>query len=217
MQLKLQNVRGSFLDIIEATQFQGQGDFYWGGTFLVASDSTAICDALGMPKDKPGKAKDAVDKALRQVALNNPKWQGKTPDGRLKAEMYLDNILGDAKACCWTDGNKKEYDGYVGNWALSTKRYVSKGRPTMLDRDRSPILQADGTPYPGKEGRMYSGAYYNVVVEIWAQDNKFGKGLRCELLGVQFSKDGDAFSGGAAAPADSFDDLGEGVEADALI
>jgi hypothetical protein len=37
-----------------------------------------------------------------------------------------------------------------------------------------------------------------VVIRVWPQDNSFGRGVRCELMGVQFAKDGDAF--GEASP-----------------
>jgi hypothetical protein len=36
------------------------------------------------------------------------------------------------------------------------------------------------------------------------------------LSGVQFNRDGDAFTGGGAASEDDFDDLGEGADADEL-
>ena len=44
-------------------------------------------------------------------------------------------------------------------------------------------------------------------VEIWAQNNKYGKGIRAELRGVQFYRDGDAFTAGGVAKADEFEDL----------
>ncbi len=58
------------------------------------------------------------------------------------------------------------------------------------------------------DGKPYSGCYVNGIVDIWAQDNGFGRRLNATLKGVQFVKDGDAFSGGTAVSADAFDDLG---------
>jgi hypothetical protein len=46
------------------------------------------------------------------------------------------------------------------------------------------------------------------VVDIWAQENKFGKGVRAQLLGVQFVKDGEAFRKTSKASEDDFADLG---------
>ena len=100
--------------------------------------------------------------------------------------------------------------------ALSAHRYQEKGRPLVFDNDKSPIYQLDNTVYPGKEGRIYSGCFVNATVEIWAQDNKNGKGLRCTLLGIQRVRDGDAFGGGSRPDADDFDDVSEGADADDL-
>ena len=47
----------------------------------------------------------------------------------------------------------------------------------------------------------------NASIELWAQDNSFGKRVNASLRGVQFLKDGDAFAGGGAASDDEFDDL----------
>ena len=72
--------------------------------------------------------------------------------------------------------------------AWSTCRRATKARPRVLDRDKSPLTQSDGRPY--------SGCYVNVSIDIWAQDNKFGKRVNAKLLAVQFHADGEAFSGG---------------------
>lgn len=50
------------------------------------------------------------------------------------------------------------------------------------------------------------------MLEFWAQDNKFGKRVNATLMGVQFFRDGDAFSGGGAASDDDFDDVTSGAE-----
>ncbi|MWN55950.1 ssDNA-binding protein, partial [Escherichia coli] len=62
-----------------------------------------------------------------------------------------------------------------------------------------------------------AGCYVNAVIDIWAQDNNFGKRINASLGGVQFLRDGDAFAGGGVASADDFDDISEGADAEALI
>jgi hypothetical protein len=57
------------------------------------------------------------------------------------------------------------------------------------------------------DGTLYSGCYVVVHVNIWAQDNQFGKRINCGLLGVQFYKDGEAFSGGRISSVDEFDEI----------
>ena len=55
----------------------------------------------------------------------------------------------------------------------------------------------------------------NAKVSFWAQDNGFGKRIKCTLLAIQFWKHGDAFSGGAKreVAADEFAEI-EGSDAD---
>ncbi len=80
----------------------------------------------------------------------------------------------------------------------------NKARPLVLDRDKTPLTAADGKPY--------SGSYMNVSLEIWAQDNNFGKRINATLKGVQFVGDGDSFGGGAPASPDDFEDLAVGED-----
>ncbi len=86
---------------------------------------------------------------------------------------------------------------------------LTKPRPTVIDRDRTALIQADGRPY--------AGCYVNAVVDIWAQDNNFGKRINASLSGVQFLRDGDAFAGGGVAAPDDFDDISEGADAEGLV
>ena len=77
----------------------------------------------------------------------------------------------------------------------------SKTRPGIFDGQRNELTQADGKPY--------SGCYVNANLELWAQDNSFGKRINAQLRGIQFLRDGDAFAGGGApANADEFDEIG---------
>ena len=93
---------------------------------------------------------------------------------------------------------KAEYDGFSDMMFVSTR---SKVRPLVIDRDRAPLTAADG--------RVYSGCYVNAQIELWAQDNSYGKRINAQLKGVQFVRDGDAFGGGGTpASADDFGDLG---------
>jgi len=80
----------------------------------------------------------------------------------------------------------------------------SKTRPTVLNRDKTPVAEADGV--------LYGGCYVNALLDVWAQDNAFGKRINATLKGVQFVRDGDAFGGGAPASADDFPDESESEE-----
>lgn len=91
---------------------------------------------------------------------------------------------------CLGNGDDKDYDGYQGMMYISASE---RTRPQVLDRDRSPLRPEDGRPY--------SGCYVNVIVSFWCLDHpKSGKRVCANLRGVQFVKDGDAFS--SAPPLD---------------
>jgi hypothetical protein len=121
-------------------------------------------------------SKKLIEKAIKEVAV--AKWAD-------KAEGILKTVKSGNKIC-FIDGDTKEYNGYAGNWALSASRDQDAGAPMIVDRDPKIALKAS-------DGRIYGGCYVNGTVEIWAQDNSFGKGIRATLINVQFVKDGASF------------------------
>jgi hypothetical protein len=139
--------------------------------------------------DNPCKAE--IDAAIKEVA--KAKWGA-------KADVLLPEILIDKKACCFIDGNRRTYNGYAGNWARTATRNQDDGRPAVVDRGKNPLSAEDG--------KIYSGAWVNGIVEIWAQSNSYGNAIRATLVTVQFVKDGDSFGGAAPASAEGLDDLG---------
>ena len=100
---------------------------------------------------------------------------------------------------CLHDGDLKgQYEGFPGNLYMNAR---SDKPPKVVDRDRTPLTARDGRPY--------SGCYVNAFVEVWAQDNKWGKGVNATLKGVQFLRDGEAFGAGAPLDPDAFDDISD--------
>lgn len=97
---------------------------------------------------------------------------------------------------CLKDGDDFEYDGYAGHMAFKAS---SNKRPTIIDRDKTPLAEEDGKPY--------SGCYVNAVVDIWIQSNSYGKRANGNLFGVQFFKDGDAFGAGDIDVTDDFEEI----------
>jgi len=98
---------------------------------------------------------------------------------------------------CLKDGDDSDYDGYEDHWSFKA---ANSKRPTVIDRDKTPLVEEDGKPY--------AGCYVNAIVDIWVQNNSWGKRVNANLYGIQFLKDGDAFgSGGTADVTDDFDDL----------
>lgn len=123
-------------------------------------------------------------------ALAKEKWGAKA-DTVLKAMEAAD------KTALHNGDTKSEYEGYEGNLFVNSR---SKTRPTVFDGKKQEVNEADGI--------IYSGCYVNASLELWAQDNDFGKRINAQLRGVQFLRDGDAFSaGGKPADADEFDEV----------
>lgn len=131
--------------------------------------------------------------------IGKEKWAAKWP--AIKKEIEAKDRL------ALHDGDlKSQYGGFEGNLYVSSR---AKTRPLVIDKDRSPLTAADGKPY--------AGCYVNASIELWAQDNNYGKRINATLRGVQFYRDGDAFAGGAPADADEFDDVAEGCDAEDLV
>ncbi|MEC5161694.1 MULTISPECIES: DUF2815 family protein [unclassified Janthinobacterium] len=182
MKIKLSNVRLAFPALFEAQTVNGEGKPAFSASFLID------------PKDPQVKA---INAAIEQVAKD--KWGAKA-DVILKAARAGDKVAlhdGDLKA---------QYGGFEGMLYVSSR---SATRPLVIDRDKTPLLEADGKPY--------AGCYVNASIELWAQDNNYGKRINASLGGVQFFKDGDAFAGGGAASEDEFDDVTSGADAESLV
>lgn len=139
----------------------------------------------------------AITAAIEQVAKE--KWGAKAGD------VLFALRTGD-KVCLHNGDAKADYDGFKGMLYISARSEV---KPTVIDANKSPLTAADGRPY--------AGCYVNVSLDLWAQDNGYGKRINASLAGVQFFRDGDAFAGGRPADVDEFDDLSAGADAEALV
>ena len=141
--------------------------------------------ALLLPHDSP-----AYKKAVAEVErVGSEKWGAKWSS--VKAQLEPQERL------CVRPGASKSYDGFGADMGYINAS--NETRPTVVNRDRSPLTKEDGLPY--------AGCYCNVRLNIWAQDNQYGKRINASLLGVQFARDGDRFSGASTAKPDDFDVL----------
>lgn len=148
-----------------------------------------------MPPDHPSVAD--INAAVEEIGKG--KWGAKWPS--IKKELAAKDKLP------IHDGDLKErYAGFAGNVYVNAR---SKVRPGVFDRDTSTLQASDGKPY--------AGCYVVGSIELYAQDNNYGKRVNATLRGVQFLKDGEAFSGGAPAGADEFEDLGVDEEEGELV
>ena len=125
------------------------------------------------------KTVTAIEQACKQ-ALVEKYGEGKVPKG---FKMPL------------VDGDEKEYQGYADHVCIKAS---TKKRPTLVNRDKTPIVEEDGI--------LYGGCYVNVSIDLWVMDNSYGKKVLASLNAIQFVKDGEAF-GTKSEGADCFESL----------
>lgn len=128
-----------------------------------------------------------ISAAIREAARGE--WQAES------AKM-LKQFKATDKLCLHAGDTKTQYDGFEGKVFISAR---SAARPLVLNANKSPLVEADGKPY--------AGCYVNALIEIWAQNNAYGKRINAQLRGVQFVRDGEAFGAGSPASEDEFDAL----------
>lgn len=172
-QITLKNVRISFIQALWNPKPFKDSEPACSSTFLLPKGSLSLKEA---------------EKAM--LATAEARWPG-------KGKQIIAQITGNNNRCCLQDGDKTSYDGFEGQMSIRGK---SKTRPTIINRDRSPVGEADGI--------IQSGDYVNAIIDFFGYDNP-AKGVSAGLSGVQFVRKGEALSGGRAADPDAFEDLGE--------
>ena len=126
------------------------------------------------------KTVTAIEQACKQ-ALVEKYGEGKVPKG---FKMPL------------VDGDDKEYQGYQDHYSIKA---TTKKRPTLVNRDKTPIVEEDGI--------LYGGCYVNASIDVWVMDNSYGKKVLASLNAIQFVKDGEAFGTKSEEGADCFESL----------
>jgi hypothetical protein len=154
------------------------------------------CEFL-MPQDHPGFQQFMA----RYGALALEKWKE-------HAQAVMGMIQQDRKTRCFGQGNEKvnkktfqPYDGYAGNV------YITAGRdsaPQMIQADGTAIDPNNTMAYQTLARKMYGGCRVNAAVKPWTQDNKHGRGIRCDLIAIQFAADDKPFGEGVADASNLF-------------
>ena len=174
----LSNVRLSFPKLIEPSTFQEGGEKKFAADFLLKQTDTDFSRFMG----EVGK-------------LAHEKWKE-------NATAVLQLVQNERKLRCFGNGaekvDKKTFKPYVGYDGMV---YLSANS----NADRPPqIIRPDGTPIDNMNTmerqtfarKLYGGCFVNAAVRPWAQDNQFGRAIRCELIAVQFFSDGEPFGEG---------------------
>lgn len=119
------------------------------------------------------------------AAVITEKWQGKLKQSQLKG-------------VCLRDGSEKaDMDGY-GDEVMFVSSSNSK---------RFPVVDKDLTPLDSTDTKPYAGCYVNATIELWAQDNQFGKRVNAQVKAVQFSREGEPFGDKTVNVEDEFEKI----------
>lgn len=175
--IMLKNVRLSFPSLFKATSFQDQGEPKYSATFLI---------------EKGSEAHKAVEAEIKKVA--SAAWGEKAKGIVERQNASQRKLLKDGDT---VDGETQEGErknGYANHMAIKAS---SKTAPAVVGRQRQPITEESGI--------IYGGCMVNAQIDIWAQDNQFGKFLNCKLLAVQYWAEGEAFGTSSRADVNAFD------------
>ena len=187
-QLLLKNVVMAF-PAIAAPQAFGEGEPAYGAKFPIKPDSDH---------------QKSIEAAIREIAKEE--WKD-------KADSVLSMLVDDGKVAFVKKVYKSRktgeaYAGFEGMHYLSTRN--AKTQPSVYDEYREEVTSKSDI-----ERKAYSGAVVNASIELWTQDNKWGRRINCSLRGIMLTGEGQSFGGGSApADADVFAGL-EKAKADA--
>mgnify|MGYP001057866225 CR=1 FL=1 len=195
--IMLSDVRLSFPHLVEPQKNQTND-----GKYRVSYSAEFI-----MPMDHKG----FKDFQARVGELAQEKWKD-------HAQSVLNMIQQDRKLRCYGKGDEKinqktfkVYDGYEGNVYItagcSTIMESADGvakRPQMIQQDGSAVDAMNTMAYQQTARKMYGGCRVNVAIKPWCQENKHGRGIRCDLVAIQFLRDDEPFGGGSEDVSEFF-------------
>lgn len=177
----LKNLPIAFPALAEA-QAIGDGEPAFGGRFVIDPKRTDLIKELdaALAAEAKAKWKDDGDAVLAMLIE-----EGKVA---FEKKPYRSKKTG------------KVYAGFEGMYNLGARTPANKPKPTVFDEYGKQLLTKAEI-----EQTIYSGCEVTAKVEIWAQDNSYGRRLNCSLLGVIYAGEGERFGGGSApASADDF-------------
>lgn len=186
--IMLKNVVLAFPALAEPQSF-GEGEPAYGAKF-------------------PIKPNSEQQKAIEAAILAEAKEAWKDKADSVVKMLEEDGKIAFTKKVYRSKKTGEPYQGFDGQHYLSTRN--AKTQPSVYNQY--------GEEVTGKgdiERQAFSGAVVNASIEIWAQDNKWGRRINCSLRGVMLTGEGENFGGGSSpASADEFAGLAK-AKADA--
>ena len=129
-----------------------------------------------MPNDEFKAEKAALDAHL--IKLQKEWFKQKLPSANL----------------FFRDGDETGKEEFEDMWYVQASESL---RPQVLGA-RKEVLQESNNV-------VYGGCYVNVLIRPWKQDNKYGRKINANLIGVQFKRDGERFGAERPNASEAFD------------
>jgi hypothetical protein len=174
MQVQLKNVRFNYVNTLKARSFDNDPKTArFSATLLLEEGS-----------DEMQQMEDAILEVAKE------KWDAKAPGMLKKLRKEERTCLRDGDGKFSKDGDPVA--GFEGHHYVSA---TNKSRPHTLNKFKETItLETDGE-FTGERRGPRSGDYGAAMVSIWAQDNKFGQRINCQLDAIMFLREGDPLGG----------------------
>lgn len=113
------------------------------------------------------------------------------------AGQVMQMIHSDRKSRCYGMGEEKvnkktfqPYDGYAGHAFITVGKDTP---PQMIQADGTPVDPNNTMAYQALARKLYGGCRVNAAIRPWLQENKHGRGIRCDLIAIQFAAEGKPF------------------------
>ncbi len=184
----LQNVRLSFPHLVEPHSPAPNAVKKYSADFIMSQDHPGFKQFMG-----------------RVAAISQDKWKENSP-------AVLQMIQADRKLRCFggpadkvDKKTFKPYSGYDGNVYVSANK---DQMPQMIRLDGTPVDAGNTMEYQQLARKLYGGCFVNAAVRPWVQENQYGRGIRCDMIAIQFASDGEAFGEGAADASSLFGAVG---------
>jgi hypothetical protein len=177
-QVLLKNVTLAFPSLAEPQSF-GEGDPAYGAKFPIEPNS-----------ENAKLIEDAIKAEAKEA------WKDKADS--VLAMLVEDGKVAYSRREYRSKKTGEPYAGFEKTFYLGTRN--ASVQPSVYDQYGEPVVgKAEITR------KAFSGAIVNASVEVWAQDNKWGRRINCSLRGIMLTGEGQSFGGGSSpASADEF-------------
>jgi hypothetical protein len=204
--IRIRNVRLAFPALFEPKAFAGEDKAAYSASFILNGKTDPQVEIgktvpVLAPDGQP--ARNAEGEIIyktdwsQKALLSDVIKSAATEKWGVKGEATLKALKAGDKLFLHDGDSKAQYTGFENNM------YISARNPTI----RPVVLDRNGKPLAENNGEVYSGCYVHAVLEVYAQDNAFGKRVNATLQTVMFAKDGESFGGGSRGSANDFADL----------